>query len=305
MTQTLSFDYSHTNGEYIAPYMDGTLYRARAIHDEHAESPREWDNTCAMVCEHRHYNLGDYKDGSSQAIAAVRASRFYRDTWEDSESGTFRHNGATYDTLDLSYAPDLWQAVQMCEDIISTPLYLFDHSGLSISTGAFSCPWDSGQVGFAFVSKAHLKECQGKTRWTPALKQWARKMIECEVETYDSYLRGEVYGYIAERATEWDESGEPIEWDEIDSCWGYYGEPDSDESGICEQALAAIQYDARTYGDTLRQRRADAIDAIRAIVPDRLAASPASAAILQDRIAREARNARLAGVALRKLESMG
>ena len=32
------------------------------------------------------------------------------------------------------------------------PLYLYDHSGLSMNTSGFSCPWDSGQVGWIYCN---------------------------------------------------------------------------------------------------------------------------------------------------------
>jgi hypothetical protein len=32
--------------------------------------------------------------------------------------------------------------------VVVLPLYLYDHSGLTISTSPFSCRWDSGQVGY-------------------------------------------------------------------------------------------------------------------------------------------------------------
>lgn len=36
---------------------------------------------------------------------------------------------------------------------IILPLYLYDHSGITMSTSVFSCPWDSGQVGWIYASK--------------------------------------------------------------------------------------------------------------------------------------------------------
>ena len=40
--------------------------------------------------------------------------------------------------------------------IIILPLYLYDHSGISMKTTPFSCQWDSGQVGWIYVEK---KKC--------------------------------------------------------------------------------------------------------------------------------------------------
>ena len=97
---------------------------------------------------------------------------------------------------------------------VCLPLYLYDHSGISMSTGQFSCPWDSGQVGFIFISKEKaLKEYGGK-RVTKKLREKVKTYLQGEVETYDSYLTGECYGYQI-----FDKNGE-----EIDACWGYLGD---------------------------------------------------------------------------------
>ena len=49
------------------------------------------------------------------------------------------------------------------EHYVILPLYLFDHSGISISTGSFHDPWDSGQVGFIYASKEKAKEGWGQS----------------------------------------------------------------------------------------------------------------------------------------------
>ena len=72
--------------------------------DELAESPREWDNLGKMCCFHKRYNLGD------------------------------KH------TMTVDEVQELVQR----EDVIALPLYLYDHSGITMNTTGFSCPWDSG-----------------------------------------------------------------------------------------------------------------------------------------------------------------
>jgi len=47
-------------------------------------------------------------------------------------------------------------------------------------------------------------------KFSKSLKAKALKIAQSEVETYDQFLRGEVYGYKI------DDNG--------DSCWGYYGQ---------------------------------------------------------------------------------
>ena len=101
---------------------------------------------------------------------------------------------------------------------ICLPLYLYDHSGITISCGPFSCPWDSGQVGYVFITREEILYewgNMGKAKVvTKKMREQAENVLRGEVETYDQYLTGEVYGYIIE-----DEDG-----NELDACWGFYGE---------------------------------------------------------------------------------
>jgi len=75
------------------------------------------------------------------------------------------------------------------------PLYLYDHSGITISTKPFSCPWDSGQVGFIYATKdAVCKEFRVK-EITDEIIQKVTEILEDEVNLYDKYLTGEIYCY--------------------------------------------------------------------------------------------------------------
>lgn len=46
---------------------------------------------------------------------------------------------------------------------------------------------------------------------------------EQAVETYNQWASGECYGYIAEKKNHCDACGHD-EWEEVESCWGFYGE---------------------------------------------------------------------------------
>ncbi len=155
-------------------------YIIKIEQDDDTMSPREWDNLGQMVCFHRGYNLGD------------------------------KHNFKTPEDLQ-DYLED------NKENLIVLPLYLYDHSGITMSTASFSCSWDSGQVGFIYCKKG----TEGLT------DQQIIENLEAEVKTYDQYLTGDVYGYIVEDLT-----GE-----HIDSCWGFYGREDA-----IAEAKALIDY---------------------------------------------------------------
>ncbi len=157
------------------------MNRLKVLHDSSADSPREWDNLGTMVCFHNRYDLGD------------------------------NHN---YNSDDYNNWEEMKKAIQKEENTaVILPLYLYDHSGISISTGAFSCRWDSGQIGFIFVSKEKaLQEFGGKIV-TAKLKEKLERILDGEVETYDQYVRGEVYGF---QIVDEDDN-------HIDSCYGFYG----------------------------------------------------------------------------------
>lgn len=99
-------------------------------------------------------------------------------------------------------------------EAIMLPLYLYDHSGVTMRTSAFVDPWDSGQVGYIYIDLDTMREEYGEI--TIGTIDLATKVLQGEVEEFDSYLRGEVYGYRVLEAGE-----------VVDSCWGYYDEEEA------------------------------------------------------------------------------
>jgi hypothetical protein len=177
-------------------------YRIMIFQDESPDSPRNWDNLGTMVCFHRSYNLGDKHD--------------------------YNHN-------DYSGWEEMRNAIEKNEDaLIILPLYLYDHSGITISTSPFSCRWDSGQIGFIYVSKKKVREEYSVKRITKKVTERVMKLLEGEVETYDQYLTGDVYGYEVYNVEKCDHGHEHEK--ELDSCWGFYGEEEcmKEAEGIVE-----------------------------------------------------------------------
>jgi hypothetical protein len=286
-------------------------YRLQIIQDEDPESPREWENLGTMICWHRRYNLGDpdesknYSD--SQDLMAHLADEDYDDLynryydrcpkdWSWEQKSDAAHEKAR-ERINK----------KVLKDYVILPLYLYDHSGISMNTSGFSCGWDSGQVGFIYCERSRFIKETGYTKkelfstdkhrtcvkgehvrirghkdkghegwgkviskrngkvtvdfWDAYSKQYrethgldtnlytfpiaeveevranmAEEMLKGEVETYDQYLRGDVYGFKlyapADQAaladadlTEDDIDDDNIDdyCEEIDSCWGFYG----------------------------------------------------------------------------------
>ena len=172
--------------EHVATITVGDL-TARIELDPEPPNPRDADNLGVMVCLHRRYRLGDPH--------AYRAED--HSGWEDLEQAILRdHPGA-----------------------LVLPLYLFDHSGLTMSTSdamfrAFdAAAWDWGQVGYIVASAEDIREAFGARRISRKLRGLVEDVLRAEVTEYDLHLRGEAYAFTIETA-----DGEVL-----DSCCGFLG----------------------------------------------------------------------------------
>ncbi|WNL50818.1 hypothetical protein RPALISO_231 [Ruegeria phage RpAliso] len=97
------------------------------------------------------------------------------------------------------------------------PVWCYEHSGIAYRAAPanpFHCPWDSGQVGYVFVSREDVRKEYGVKRISAAVKAKALEVLKAEVEEYSKYANGECYGF---RVLD-EEDGE-----ELDSCWGFLG----------------------------------------------------------------------------------
>lgn len=138
--------------------------------DDDARDPRDDDNFGHMICFHRRYTLGD------------------------------KHS------MSIEEAQELAEA----DNVISLPLYLYDHSGITISTSDFGDRWDSGQVGFIYCTEDDIAREYGAV--TADTMEKARALLKNEVKAYDLYLTGKCYGYVVHHHI----SGKE------DSCCGFY-----------------------------------------------------------------------------------
>ena len=80
---------------------------------------------------------------------------------------------------------------------------------------AISNPWDSGQVGFIYVSRQTITEQYGWKRLTQERREQIETILRNEVSTYADYLLGHVYGYTITKEREC-----------IESVWGFIGQYD-------------------------------------------------------------------------------
>ncbi len=159
--------------------------------DTNPMNPRtDWENTGTMVCFHKRYDLGDKTDYRTEDY----------DSWDELKQGIIENEG----------------------EVVILPLYLYDHSGITISTSPLDCRWDSGQVGFIFVSKYKIKkEGIDETK--------VEEYLKGEIETYDKYLTGEVYCYEVYEIETCDKGHEHKTL--VECCGGYFGEEECESEG--------------------------------------------------------------------------
>lgn len=159
----------------------------KVVQDPDAESPREWENWGVMACWHRRYNLGDVQPKQD-------AQEWLADP-ENVPAGS-----------------------------VVLPLYLYDHSGISISTGKFSCPWDSGQIGYIVATPERMRKMGGWMVITAKRRALVESYLKNEVSTYDDFLTGNVWGYTIESTHDCGECSSKVhEPEHEDSCWGFIG----------------------------------------------------------------------------------
>lgn len=231
---------------YVAtmkPYMLMILY------DEDAQDPRKDSEPFGnMLCWHNKYNLGDDgKDGrspesfledlvfenqsSDSIINEAHRGLYIKIDYDKTNKGynvsnrekiteDFRGQefveGKMEDIKD-ELAVSIVQAMNSSQlftliekNNVILPLYLYDHSGITMNTTGFSCKWDSGQVGWIYASHKEIKEEYGAI--TPETIERSEQLLISEVKSYDDYLTGENYGFKLFKDGE-----------ETDSCWGFLG----------------------------------------------------------------------------------
>ena len=165
--------------------------------DEDVINPRrDRENFGIMVCFHKRYDLPNDLKLKSESFEG----------WEELKEELIKNHNAKY----------------------ILPIYMYDHSGITIKTTSFGDPWDSGQIGYIFTTQEKLDE------FGISLEPTALDMLREEINMFDKYLTGDVYGIIKYEWITCKECGH-TDKEVKDSCWGFYGS-DFKQNGLYAQA---------------------------------------------------------------------
>ena len=219
-----------------------TKQRVRILVDPDPFDPRaEPDcHSIRMLCWHSRYNLGDeHKYDSDDCLRELACeydancedeinrleNEVYNKLWDRHRRDHDDGYQPAYDYADqlVSNKIDKLVGQAVSDGYVILPLYLYDHSGITMSTGQFSCSFDSGQVGWIVCGKEMVDKEFGGDR------DRAENALQCEVADYDQYLRGDIYGFIVEELVCEDHDT----WELVESCFGFYGS-DPRENGMAE-----------------------------------------------------------------------
>lgn len=224
------------------------------MYDDEPLNPRtDYDNFGHMVCWHSRYNLGDkhnYKDINELFMQLVREnvnddiiidyvksgrSNCVKLEYDNSENGwdikiyddqewwsnafydgTIEENrqDISQNIIEVLTNKDLYALASKRNIIL--PLYLHEHSGISMSVQSFHADvhdsdWNFGEVGWIYATPEDIKSGYGDL--SAESYAMAETMLKSEVQTYDFYLRGQCYGFRLFQ-----------DGQETESCWGFSGE---------------------------------------------------------------------------------
>ena len=249
--------------------------------DTPSYNPRDYCDDDGMICFHSRYMLGDShsyqnseelfhdlvnefvprdlltnlaKEGELNGIE-LRRNEEDPDLWDVWGSGFVPDQKEPYlwyeriplEVVGSYIVDDITEedCVKLLKDYcVIVPLWLYDHSGISMSCGARTYPyndvWDSGCVGFYYLSKDWIKEnlSANETDWESVGEEYIRSAVK----EYDYFLRGDEWSFFLYEESEG-------ELDEIDSCAGFLGD-ELEENGMLNylpglaEALRTNQYEA-------------------------------------------------------------
>jgi hypothetical protein len=148
--------------------------------DNDNTNPCDYDNLGAMICFHSRYNIG--------------------------------HNH--------KLTPDELKDIIKQKNVISLPIFAYEHGEITINTTGFTYGYDSGQLGRIYTTHEDILKWYKADTITDELIETAKDRLNDEIKWYDDYLNKTYYCYSVQEKVYNVECNE-IDLITVDSCGGY------------------------------------------------------------------------------------
>lgn len=108
---------------------------------------------------------------------------------------SFRNDFPQINTGDYNNWEEYLNAIQedLEQEILSFPIYMYEHSGISFSTTPFGYIWDSGKLGYAIITKEKLFKEYNVEKITESLKKNLMGFLQNILKEHTQYINGEIY----------------------------------------------------------------------------------------------------------------
>lgn len=216
-------------------------YKIEVKHDSDPESPNDWGcYECFLVYQHRNFNIerdGFYPQNIHSYLEILNIIK--------------NHSNLTTEQLG-EYNDELSAYTDYNKGYFIFPVEAYIHSGVSLSLfkGHEQCRFDSSVTGFILVARDYADDNA----------EQAESFAEGLITDWNHYLSGDVYGFAIYENQEYYSISKQVfdkiiednislssfrdkvtlndYWVEIDSCYGYYGDPK--DSGLLDEAKSVI-----------------------------------------------------------------
>ena len=195
-------------------YINNKGEKLNIISDDNVESPRDYDNISSLIIKNS-INETDYR---------------FKDEVYDNEEDAI-----------LKICKDVRK--HFGKDILSvTPIYKYEHSGVTYALTPFGCKWDSGFCGVMVVLKSSIRSQLGIKRVTVEKQVQGQSYANSEFSTYVDWVEGNCLRFeILDKNDK-----------EIESCGGFIGS-DIKTNGILDyvpqfKELIICEREAQIHG---------------------------------------------------------